>query len=148
MDAKTTAQTTKVTFEKLADNQNQLLNKLSQNANTAFDLMQPDKATLETGQALVQQYFERSRALAEEMMQPENFDRYYEKMPAYFNKALTINTDFFNQTVDFMRNMYQTYSVERLQEQARKYAELTQDNMNALLETVDANMKVVQESVN
>lgn len=137
---------TKETFKKMLDEQNQLMDTLVKNANSAMELFHVDTKAMEQGMDLARTYFDQSRALAEDMMKPENMEKFYEKAPAFYTKAMDMNTEFFNKTLEYYRNLWQGFAPETAQTTAKKFAELTQDSAKAIADTTTAQAKLAQEA--
>lgn len=140
--------TAKATYEKLMEQQNELFEQLTKNANTVMELFQPDKELTETGSAIAKEYFEECQGLMDEMFKPENSEKFFEKAPAYFNKTMELNNAYFTKSMEYFQNMWKTYSVEKIQETTKQLTELTQENANAMVEATNASVKVMQESLN
>lgn len=140
--------TAKATYEKLMAQQNELFEQMTKNANTAMELLQPDKELTDAGTAIAKEYFEEYQNLMEEMFKPENGDKFFEKAPSYFNKTMELNNAYFTKSMDYFQKMWKTYSVEKMQETTKQLTELTQENANAMVEATNASVKVMQESMN
>lgn len=140
----TTSKDSTATFKKVLDKQNELMETLTKNANATMELFAFDKQATEKGVELAKEYFEKTRVLAEDMMKPENMEKYHEKAPAFYNKALEINMEFFQKTTEYYRNLWKGFTPETAQEKAQKVNELTRQSLEAVAETTAANAKIWQ----
>lgn len=140
------ATTTKDTFKQVLDKQNALMETLTKNANATMELFAYDKQAAEKGMEIAKEYFEKTRTMAEDMMKPENLEKYFEKAPAFYNKALELNMEFFNKTTEYYRNLWMGFSPETAQQTAQKVSELTRNSLDAVVETTTANTKLMQEA--
>jgi hypothetical protein len=139
--------TTKDAFTQMLNKQQELMDTFQKNAHNSWELFQVDNKMSEKGTELAKEYFDKSRTLAEEMMKPENMEKFMEKAPHYFTKAMEINTDFFSKTMDFYRDAWKGFGPAAAQHTMQKMVEISRDNFNAMLETANQQVKLVQETM-
>lgn len=139
--------TTKDTFRQILDKQQELMDTFQKNTHSSWELFQVDNKMSERGMELAKEYFDKSRTLAEELMKPENMEKFMEKAPHYFTKAMEINTEFFSRTMDVYRDAWKGFSPASAQHTMQKMVEISQDNFNALLDTANQQVKLVQEAI-
>ena len=131
-------------FEKVIENQQQLVEKLTTHAQKAAELYTVEKEDVEAGQALVTAYMNESKALFEAAVKPENTEKFYESLPEHFNKTVAMQQSFFNQTLDYYRGLFEKYGMEYQQENFKQLSEIYKGNYQAVVETANANAKLMQ----
>lgn len=139
--------TTNDVFTQMLNKQQELMDTFQKNAHSSWELFQVDNKMSEKGMELAKEYYDRSRVLAEELMKPENMEKFMEKGPHYFTKAMEINTEFFSKTMDFYRDAWKGFSPASARHSLQKMVEISQDNFNALLDTASQQVKLVQETM-
>ncbi|MCB0637065.1 MAG: hypothetical protein KDC54_10635, partial [Lewinella sp.] len=63
------------------------------------------------------------------------------------NKAIELNTEYFNKTLDFYKSAWGHYTPEKMKATAKELNDLTQHNVKAVTETTESHMKVLQEAM-
>lgn len=137
--------TTKDTFKQIVDKQQELMDTFQKNAHTGWEFFQADSKMTEKGMELARAYFDQGRSLAEEFIKTENMEKFMEKGPHFFTKAMEINTEFMTKTMDIYREAWKGFNPAYAQQMMHKMVEITQDNFNAMLDTANQQAKLMQE---
>ncbi len=134
----------KETFETFVANQNKLAETLTKNANELADIFKVEDASTEDATNIWKSYFEKSKEIAENAMKPENMEKVMENLPEHYSKAVELNMDFFNQSMEYYKNLFEKFGAHTQQDMFKKMTEVYQRNMDAMMETATANMKAFQ----
>lgn len=134
----------KATFDTILENQNKLTENLTENFKELTNLMQVDEELSNEGQALWKAYMEKNKELVEESMRPEMFEKGFEKLPEQYNKAIEVQMDFYNQTLDYYKRLMEKYGMQTQQEMTKQFTTVYQKNMEAMMAAANANLKVFQ----
>jgi hypothetical protein len=134
----------KATFENFVENQNQLTETLTGNFQEMTENLKVDETLTTEGQTIWKDYMEKSRVLMEETFKPETLEKGWEKMPEHYNKAMEVQMDFYNQTMDFYKRLFDKYGVKTQQDVVKQFTNIYQKNMEAIMKAANANMKVFQ----
>lgn len=140
--------TTKNYFEQIMDNQNKLLQNLTAYANTMTEIAGPNQEVADKASAILNDYVNRSMALAEEFSSEKAMksfqEDFFNTLTANYNKSLELTMDFFKSSSAYMKEMWGSNTFNEQQEKAKKLAELYQNSLKALYETGTANTRIVQ----
>ncbi|MBL7818828.1 MAG: hypothetical protein JNL70_27765 [Saprospiraceae bacterium] len=135
---------TKNQLNQIIDNQTQLVEKLTGFAKEATKFAVVDETAVAEGKAIFNEYTAKNKELFEAMMKPESAEKLWEKLPANYSKAIALQTEYFNKTADFYKNMFSN-SAKAAQDTALKVTDLYKNSYEAMSETSAANMKLVKE---
>lgn len=145
--AKTMAKA-KENFGKILENQQQLLDTITNQVGKVSELFSPDQEVAETGQQLFSEYVAKSKELMEKQMEPKEADKFWENLPDQYAKAVEFQMDYFNKTVEFYKTAFDKFNVKTQQDNWKKLTEVYQKSYDAMVETTNANLKIMQEFFN
>lgn len=136
---------TKDIFSKMVDNQNQLMETLTKKANEAMELMAYDENLAEEGQKLLTEYWEKQRQVTEEAMKADQPEKMWTKFPEQFAKAVELQNGFYNKTMEYYKSVWEKFTPGNNEDKTKKFADLYQESMKAMVDTMNANTQVFQE---
>lgn len=138
---------TKVTFDKIIENQNQLAETLTDNAKKMMTMFEVNPELESFTKETTEAYMEEGKAYAEALSKVEKPEAAVETMTNAFTKFMELQTATYNKTADFYRNMMDKYSWANNQEKFNEAAELYNGSFKAIVDTAGNNTKVFQEMI-
>ena len=135
----------KENFGKIVEQQQDLIEKLAVNTNKMFELFSLEEADTKEGQDLFNDFIKRNQQLMEEQINPDNLEKFWEKMPEQYNKAVEMQMDFYNRTNEYMRRVMEKYTVQTQQNYWKKLSDIYMDNYQTMMETSTNSFKAFQE---
>ncbi len=140
---------TKNYYDKIVSNQNQLMATFTSYANQAVEAMVPDKELAEKGAALLNEFLARPYELADEMTKRDNLEKFQKDFWSAYSEQVTksaeLSADLYRKGFDYMKEVWNRYSVSEQQDRMRKLGEAVQNLAKAYTETVDANAKIAKD---
>ena len=140
---------TKVYFDQIVENQNQLAATLTEYVNDAVETMMPEKDFAEKATALMEGFFKSQVELAEELSSKSNLEKYQEDFwgtySADMKKGMDLSMAMAQKAFDYVKGLYNPAMFTETQAKVKKYNEIAQQSMKAVMEASTANTKVVQE---
>jgi len=136
---------TKVTFDKIVENQNQLVETLTANAQKFSSLFEMDTDVEAFTKETAESYMAQGKEYMETVAKAEKPEQVMENMTSAFTKFMEMQTATYNKTADFYHNLMEKYSWKNSQEKFNQAAELYRDSFKAMADTAGANTKVLQE---
>ena len=129
----------------ILENQNHLLEIMNDYTTKVAELFQTDNAILDFNKALVDEYTNRSKAFFAEVVKPVAPEKFLEKLPETFNKAIAMQTEMYSKSFELYKEFWNKYSLDKQAEKLNKTAEIYQEALKAMTETATKNVKVVQD---
>jgi cytochrome oxidase Cu insertion factor (SCO1/SenC/PrrC family) len=136
---------TKVTFDKIIQNQNQLAETLTDHAKKMMNMFEVNPEVESFTKETTEAYLEQGKAYVEALSKVEKPEAAVETMTNAFTKFMELQTATYNKTADFYRNMMENYSWANSQEKFNEVAELYNGSFKAIVDTAGDNTKVLQE---
>lgn len=133
--------TAKNQLNQIVENQTKLAETLTANAKEAAKVVAIDETLLTEAKALFNEYTTKNKELFETIMKPESVEKIWEKMPDTYSKAVGLQVEYFNKTMDFYRQAFNA-SLKNVQESAQKISEIYKNNYEAMTKTAEANVKI------
>ena len=130
-------------FGKMVKNQIELWDTLSNNTKEVLGILKPNENVMEDGQALFQEYIDKSKTIAEEAVQTEIGTETFENLSDYYKKTYELQMEFFNKTANYYKDTFENFTSEQQQEKLEKIVALYQNNWKAVLDATNANTKLL-----
>lgn len=135
----------KENYGKMVEIQQQFIDKITTNTNKMMEMFQLREVDNKEGQELINDYVKRSQHLMEEQFHPQNVEKFWEKMPEHYNKAMEIQMDFYNRSTELMRKSMEKYAMHNQQDYWKNLSNIYMENYQAWMESSQANLKAMQE---
>lgn len=135
----------KENYGKMVEIQQEFIDKITANTNKMMEMFQLQDVDTKQGQEVINDYVKRSQRLMEEQFHPDNLEKFWEKMPEHYNKAMEIQMDFYNRSTELMRKTMEKYTMQNQQEYWKNLTNIYMENYHAWLESSQANMKAMQD---
>ncbi|MCB9284494.1 MAG: hypothetical protein H6563_10505 [Lewinellaceae bacterium] len=135
----------KENFGKIVEQQQDLMEKIAANTNKMFEMFTMEETDTKEGQELFNDFIKRNQQLMEEQFHPDNLEKFWEKMPEQYNKAIETQMDFYNRTNEYLRRVMEKYTVQTQQNYWKKLSDIYMDNYQAMMETSTNSFKAFQE---
>lgn len=135
----------KENFGKIVEQQQDLMEKIAANTNKMFEMFTMEETDTKEGQELFNDFIKRNQQLMEEQFHPDNLEKFWEKMPEQYNKAIETQMDFYNRTNEYLRRVMEKYTVQTQQNYWKKLSDIYMDNYQTMMETSTNSFKAFQE---
>ncbi|MBK7410661.1 MAG: hypothetical protein IPJ40_22960 [Saprospirales bacterium] len=138
----------KENFGKIVEQQQDLMDKITANTNKIYEMFTLEETDTKEGRELINEFIKRNQQLMEEQFHPDNLEKFWEKMPEQYSKAMEMQMDFYNRTSDLMKRVTEKYAVQNQQNYWKKLSEVYMENYHAMMETSTNSFKAFQEFFN
>jgi uncharacterized protein YfbU (UPF0304 family) len=140
---------TKVYFDQILENQNKLAETITEYVNEMVDAFTPDAAFTEKTESLVKEMVEAPVALAEELTQKENIEKFQDDFAgaytANMQKSMDLWKDLYEKSTAYAKDTWTANSATDTTNRFKKMGELYQNCLKAMVDTTTANTKVMKE---
>lgn len=140
---------TKDYFEKLMENQNKMVNTVTDYANEVVDVTMPDAKIAEKTEAYMKECFQISMDYMESASKKENLDKFQEDfwgaMTEHYNNGVKVSADLYKKTMEYWRDMWSGAQVQTQQGKLQHFAEFYQNYWKTCMDVTTENTKVVQD---
>lgn len=134
---------TKDQYSQILQNQQNLMERLSENTNKLLSLYSGKEAADAFKTEIVEHYFNESKTYMTEVTKPENLEKFWEKWPETMNKAFEIQANFWKKGMDMYRNFWEKNSMEKQQKKLEEAKTIYEENFNAISDTTTKNFEVL-----
>lgn len=127
----------------LAENQMNLFSALYGFAGEAAHTIMPDTAAMNDAKTLMEEYRAKGRELTETFFAPKANEKFWESFPVTISKAIELNTDAYNKTMNCYRSLAEKYNSKTNQETWNKLNRIYKDSCDAIVKTAESNFKTI-----
>ena len=135
---------TKDQYGKILENQQQLMETLTENANKLMELYRVGETPDVFKTEAVDEYLKESRTFMEEVAKPESLEKFWEKWPETVNRAIEMQSKLWQKGMDAYRSFWESNTIEDQKEKLEKAKVLYEENFKAISETTTKNIKVIR----
>jgi hypothetical protein len=136
---------TKDPLDKLVENQQHLVETLTEQAQKAMHLFEVDPAFETFTKETTDAYMTKGKEYVEAMTPKGNQENPWENLPTVFGKFVEMQADTFTKTTDFFRHWAEQNPWTAGQEKFKEATDIYRDSMKAIVETTSANTELMQE---
>jgi hypothetical protein len=135
----------KVAFDKIIENQNQLTETLTSNVKKVMSMFEVNPEIEAFSKETAESYMAQGKEYVDSFGKVEKPEEAWNAFSSTFSKFVDFQTATYNKTAEFYRNMMENYNLEAGQEKMKEMTELYSDSFKAIVDTVEENTKVFQE---
>ena len=135
----------KVAFDKIVENQNQLTETLTANAQKVMSMFEVNPEIEAFTKETAESYMTQGKEYAEAFGKVEKPEEAWGTFTSTFSKFVDFQTATYNKTAEFYRNLMEKYNITAGQDRIKEMTELYSDSFKAIVDTTEENTKVFQE---
>jgi hypothetical protein len=136
---------TKDPFDKMVENQQHLVETLTEQTQKAMHLFEPDPAFSKFTKETTDAYMAKGKEYMNAMTPAANEENPWKNLPDVFVKFVEMQAETFTKTTDFFRHWAEQNPWTAGQEKIKEATEIYRDSMKAIVETTSANTELMQE---
>lgn len=136
---------TKDQYGKILENQQQLMETLTENANKLMELYNVGKNNVLLKKETAEEYLKESKVFIEDIAKPESLEKFWEKWPETVNRAIEMQSKLWQKGMDAYRTFWEGNTFEDQKEKLEKAKTLYEENFKAISEATTKNIKVIRE---
>lgn len=140
---------TKVYFDQILDNQNQLMRKLSEYANEMAATLSPDPVRIEKAEGIAKAWIERPSALTETLIKKETLEKFQKDFTGTYTsgmkESMEMWKDLYQQSATYLVDTWTSGNATDAMEKMKKFTTLYQNSLQAVADATTANTKVIQD---
>lgn len=129
-----------IPFDTLMENQNKLVDALTQNSQKVMELFKMEDNWTKKGKELFDAYVKEQKSLLEVSMKPESMEKGFEAVAEQWTKALELNWNYANKTMDLMRESVTTMNEPKADNPFTRMFDIYTESVHAMVDTTKKNM--------
>jgi hypothetical protein len=134
---------TKNQFEKIVDNQKQLVDKLSKNASAIADLYKVNEVP---GMKIVEAYQKETKALLDLWFKPVEPAKFVEEIPAKLKETINLQNKFYKESFDFALNFWKKLDTAEYEKKYHTAEKLYKESVEVITETTKKNLETLTDA--